>query len=842
MCCPENAVNTTSYKTRCIIGATMTPERWRRALQVFNEALEREPDERGRFVAEACSGDESLRQEVKALLMAHEQAGSFLEKPALDQSASASIAGASAATSTILNSGEILGPYRILGLLGKGGMGEVHLALDTRLDRKVAIKVCQERFSGRFEREARAISALNHPNICTLYDVGPNYLVMELVEGETLRDLLRSALSVERSLEIAKQMLEALGAAHREGIVHRDLKPANIMVRADGYVKVMDFGLAKRAAPAVDISSIPTLDISLPGEILGTVAYMSPEQIAGENVDQRSDLFAFGIILYEMLTGRRLWLRTSAVDTLHAILHDEAPMDLLRADVVAIVERLLRKSPAERYPSAEAVLEALATPAGESAAARSGSERLRSIAVLPFAFFSEVEERNALSFGFADALITALASLDDITVAPTSAILKYAPGAEPTQVCRDLGVRHTLQGNIQKIGAQWRVSIQLFDVTTQRMSFSERHDFRMENIFEVQDEIGRRVVDALESRFVRVAPKSRDRYSSDPEAYGEFIAGLRESYGDSPEAFQSAAEHLSKAIERDPDFALAHAWLSHVSMQTHFYYDAQRTWLEKAERHCRRALQLDPDLPEAHWARAAILWSPSKNFQHAEAIAALERVLEARPNFDRAHNRMAAICLHIGRLKEARIAHEHAMKSNPKNVSYNLEFIDLYSGHFARAKEAAETFFRKSPGASTALHLSVHALLLVGDLDAAGHRLAVALEKFPDDSQMISLQGMLHARRGEVGAALDCIRRALEFPIMVGHAHHTYHQIACIYAVLGENEKALAWLEKSVDTGYACWPFFRIDPYLENLRTESRFQQLMAALEQEFMSLKINKL
>jgi TolB-like protein/tetratricopeptide (TPR) repeat protein/predicted Ser/Thr protein kinase len=721
-------------------------------------------------------------------------------------------------------------------------MGEVHLALDTRLDRKVAIKVCQEQFSGRFEREARAISALNHPNICTLYDVGANYLVMELVEGETLRDLLGSPLSVERSLEIAKQVLEALCAAHRAGIVHRDLKPANIMVRADGYVKVLDFGIAKRTASGTDISSALTLDISVPGEILGTVAYMSPEQIAGQNVDQRSDLFAFGIILYEMLTGRHPWVRTSAVDTMHAILHDKAPVDLLRADVAAIVEKLLGKSPAERYPSAQAVLEALARPSAESAAAPSGPQRLRSIAVLPFAFFSEVEERKALSFGFADALITVLANLDDIIVAPTSSILKYAAGAEPAQVCRDLGVRHSLQGNVQKIGAQWRVSIQLFDVSTERITFSERFDFRMENVFEVQDEIGHRVVKALKSRFPRVAPKSRDRYSSDPEAYGEFITGLRESYGDSSEELQSAAEHLSKAIERDPDFALAHAWLSQVSMQMHFNFDVQRSWLEKAERHCQQALLLDPDLPEAHWARAAILWSPAKNFQHAEAITALERVLEARPNFDRAHNRMAAICVHIGRFEEARTAHEHALKSNPKNVSYNLGFIDLYTGDFARAKEASEVWFRKSPDNMVAFWCSAHALLMAAELDAAEHRLAVALEKYPKEPLFISLQGMLHARRGEIDAALDCVRKTLDFPNSVGHAHHTHHHVACIYAVLGQNDKAMAWLEKSIDNGNPCWPLFRLDPYLENLRPEPRFQESMAALEREFMGLKINKL
>ena len=203
---------------------------------------------------------------------------------------------------------------------------------------------------------------------------------------------------------------------------------------------------------------------------------------------------------------------------------------------------------------------------------------------------------------------------------------------------------------------------------------------------------------------------------------------------------------------------------------------------------------------------------------------------------------MAAICLHIGRFEEARLAHEHALKSIPNNVSYNLPYIDLYSGDFTRAKEAGEAWLRESPGNQNALCLTAHSLLLTGDLDAAGHRLAVALETFPHEPLLITLEGMLHARRGQVGAALDCVRRALDFPIVFGHAHHTHHQIACIYAVLGDIEKAMAWLEKSIDEGNPCWPFFRIDPHLENLRPEPRFQQSMAALEREFTGLKIHTL
>ncbi len=244
-------------------------------------------------------------------------------------------------------------------------MGKVYLGLDTRLDRAVAVKISAEQFSKHFEREARAISALNHPNVCTLYDVGllPSgsiYMVTELVEGETLREWCKRSPPVERIVEIARQVLEALRAAHDVGIIHCDMKPANIMVRFDGYVKVLDFGLAKRIRSSrVLQSEDAATTLSLPGQILGTVPYMSPEQIQQQEIDPRSDLFAFGVILYEMLIGQHPWPRKSIVDTLHAILHDDPPpinTASPNGDLAVIVQKLLRKSPAERYASAEAVL------------------------------------------------------------------------------------------------------------------------------------------------------------------------------------------------------------------------------------------------------------------------------------------------------------------------------------------------------------------------------------------------------------------------------------------------------------------------------------------------------
>jgi tetratricopeptide (TPR) repeat protein len=369
-----------------------------------------------------------------------------------------------------------------------------------------------------------------------------------------------------------------------------------------------------------------------------------------------------------------------------------------------------------------------------------------------------------------------------------------------------------LQGTVQQFGEQWRVSIQLFDAATHKITLSEKHDFKMDSMFEVQDEIGRRVVESLQSRFPSTASRSRDRYSSDPEAYNDFMAGLRESLPDREETLRSAVAHLSRAVERDPDFALAHATLSTVSMDIYFGFDPQRTWLQRAEDHCHRALALDPTLPEGHMARAWILWSPAKGFQHTEAIAALEQVLVARPNFERAHNRMSAICLHIGRLSEARIAHDNSRRANPQTRSGNLEYFYLYSGDFARAEEEAEAWLRERPENMVALYTRILPPLLRGDLELAEERLAAAALKHPPGEPLIvSLQGMLHARRGETGPALDCVRRALALPITFGHAHHTYYQVACVHAVLGETDTAMAWLERSVDSGFACWPFFRLD-------------------------------
>jgi eukaryotic-like serine/threonine-protein kinase len=333
----------------------MTTERWLQLKKIFAAAQGKPPAEQADIVRALAEGDEELELAANDLLAADASAGPFLQTPPIDLYHPARMTGST------------IGPYRIVGLLGEGGMGKVYRGVDTRLGRSVAVKISAEQFSQRFEQEARAISALNHPNICTLYDVGHNYLVTELVEGETLADWLKHTPALDRRLEVMRQIFEALRAAHCAGIVHRDLKPQNIMVRFDGYVKVLDFGLAKQLpiARAANREGVILENVTNPGQIVGTVAFMSPEQIQGHPIDQRSDLFSAGIILYEMLTGEHPWPRATMVDTLHAILHDQpppletkAPSD---AQLAAVVRKLLSKNPAERYSLAEGALDALSS-------------------------------------------------------------------------------------------------------------------------------------------------------------------------------------------------------------------------------------------------------------------------------------------------------------------------------------------------------------------------------------------------------------------------------------------------------------------------------------------------
>src|ERR1700732_3505677 len=329
----------------------MNAERLRQIEELYHSAREREPGERSAFLAEACRGDEELRRKVELLLaqdISNDEAvgEKILDRPAWE--AAPSLLGRPG--SARLTPGTQIGPYKIEAALGAGGMGEVYRAVDTRLKRTVAIKVAKENFGERFERETRAIAALNHPNICTLYDVGPHYLVMELIEGPTLAERIeKGPVPLEESLGIAKQIADALEAAHEKGITHRDLKPGNIKIKPDGTVKVLDFGLAKVAPVSAGDSPDETATLTTrTGIILGTAAYMSPEQAQGKPVDKRADIWAFGVVLYEMLTGRRLFEGETVSETLAAVLTKEPEWERVPQKAQRLLRRCLEKEPKRR--------------------------------------------------------------------------------------------------------------------------------------------------------------------------------------------------------------------------------------------------------------------------------------------------------------------------------------------------------------------------------------------------------------------------------------------------------------------------------------------------------------
>ena len=496
----------------------MSSPSWEEIESAIGAVLELPEQERAAWLSQQPI---AIRDEVESLLAAYRRSGDFLGSetpgqtagPDLISSMEAILAWVKGTVATedfapspgdspmAVNAGTQLGPYRIERLLGKGGMGEVFRGIDTRLGRPVAIKISAEEFSGRFEREARTISAMNHPHICTLYDIGTlpsgsGYLVTELVEGETLTDWLKRSPEPNQRVAVAEQVLEALRAAHGAGILHRDLKPANIMVRSDGYAKVLDFGLAKRmrVSAGANTKDTQTDSMSVPGQIMGTISYMSPEQIRGLELDARSDLFAFGITFYEMLAGRHPWPRQGGIDTMYAILHDDPPP--IDSPWGEVVYKVLSKNREDRYASAEAVLAALASP---SASRRRGNRALTRLVVLPFRVLRQHETCDFLSISLPDAITSSLAAVDSLMVRSTMAASRFSdsPRLDIKTVAEQAQVDAILTGTILSDGERLRVNTQLVEAPSGAVLWSNTSQTSVRDIFQLQDELVDRIVDSL---------------------------------------------------------------------------------------------------------------------------------------------------------------------------------------------------------------------------------------------------------------------------------------------------------------------------------------------------------
>jgi serine/threonine protein kinase/TolB-like protein len=651
----------------------LSPERWQIVERVFHEALSYPADERERFLDSSCAGDTEIRHEVESLL-ASESASAGRESLAARVAADwASEYG----TSDLV--GRDIGEYHVASMLGAGGMGEVYLAEDATLGRKVALKLLPLQFVAdpgrvrRFTEEARAASALNHPNIITVHHIGEfegrRYIATEFIDGETLRArIARGPLPPDAALDIALQAARALAAAHDADIVHRDIKPENIMIRRDGYVKVLDFGLAKLAPgellSGVALAAGAGASRTRAGAVLGTLRYMAPEQAAGGGVDARADLFSLSIVLLEMLTGR---IPDDA----------EAPegMSGIPEQVAAILRRGLATDPDGRFASALEMSEALARARASLASMPTRTWRPLSVAggavaivalllvagyldvfgpgretsatatpdatlaVLPFRTASLSAEDQYLGLSLADAIITQLGGLPGLRVRPTSAIRSLTDDADPVTTGRRLRAGSVLDGMIQRQGDRVRVTVNLLDVDTGTTRWSSRMDEPFSDLFALQDAVSQQVANALLDRMSATDQASlAARQTRDPEAYRLYLQGQYYLTKTSPEDLQRSLSYFKKAIGRDPRYARAHAGAASayrvMGLSINTGADVT-TMMPLARQEALAALAIDDALPEAHFVLGSVAFHYDWDWKRADE--SLTRALALSPNFAEGH-------------------------------------------------------------------------------------------------------------------------------------------------------------------------------------------------------------
>ena len=694
--------------------------------------------------------------------------------------------------------GTRLGPYEILAPLGAGGMGEVWKAKDSRLDRLVAVKVLPEHLAAnpealaRFEREAKAVAALNHPNILAIFDLGRQggtaYLVMELLEGETLRQRLGAGpLPWRRAVDLAVQMAQGLAAAHGKGFVHRDLKPENLWITPEGRLKILDFGLAKQVAvPAPGVQSmLPTeamgLDPSLQtqdGALLGTWGYMSPEQARGEPVGASSDLFAFGAVLHEMLSGRKAFARGTAVDTLAAILKEDPPgLDSTPGGLPPGLDRIIRhcleKRPEARFQSMrdlafalESLSEASAPVPDPAPAQPPGAPP--SVAVLPFLDMSPGRDQDYFCEGLAEELIHALTRLPGLRVASRTASFRFkGSAAEVPVIAQQLHVSTILEGSVRKSGERLRVSVQLVRAPEGFHLWSERYDRDLSDVFAIQDEITEQVVRAL--RLV-LTDQDKEALARTPtasvEAYECYLRGRQSTYLMSQETMARAIRMFEEAVAHDPGYALAYAGIADASAYCYMYYGGRAEDLDRADQASRKAMRLGPDYAECHASRG---FFASLSKQYDEADQEFRTAQALNPKLYEAWYLFARSCFAQGRLEEAARLFEEAEQLRPEDQSLP-GLLSMVYRDLGRPKEAeaalqrclatAERNRRISPGDPRPIYFGASALIRLGQRDRAFEWAEDALALAPDDTAVLYNLACFFAQADEPGRALDCLDQA----------------------------------------------------------------------------------
>ena len=729
-----------------------------------------------------------------------------------------------------------LGPYEIIDKLGAGGMGEVYRARDTRLDRDVAIKILPERFAedrqalSRFEREVKAVAALSHPNIITIYDIGIEhgitFAVIELLGGETLASrIAKAALDGLSALKIAISIAEGLSAAHSKGIIHRDIKPENIFLTTDGGVKVLDFGLVRLEISLTGAGATVGLE-TMPGVVMGTVSYMSPEQVRGEPADARSDIFAFGCVLYEMVGGRQPFSGKTGPETFAAILNAPPPplpetVRELPSGMEEIIARCLDKDPAKRFASASELASALNTISSKvSSGARTEAYKVdtgvmsiegtvtldppktvTSVAVLPFVNMSADPENEYFSDGLAEELIAVLTKVAGLHVASrTSAFAFKGKNEDMRRIGEQLNVRSVLEGSVRKAGNRLRISTQLVNVDDGFQLWSETYNRQLEDVFAIQDEIAQSIASAL--RLVLNPKLTNGTDHAQPanvKAYDYYLRGRKFFHQWSRKDFEFALKMFSRSIDIDPDYDRAYTGLADCYAFLYLNWDANEENLQKASKASRHALELDPNLAEAHVSRGFVL---TLEKQFGEAQKEFEIAIQQDPNLFEARYFYGRACLAEGELEKAAELFKQACEMRPDDYQAASHLSSVYTG--LGRKEDANNASRRC--------LQV----------VENHQ-----QMHPDDARAFCLGAVVCEQLGESERAIQWADQALAID---PNEPVTLYNVACTYALQGLADRAIDCLDKAIKNGFSHKEWIENDADFNSLRNNQRFEALIEQL------------
>ncbi len=708
-------------------------------------------------------------------------------------------------------------------------MGEVYRARDTRLDRVVAVKVLHPQVGAdaslrlRFEREARLVAALNHPHICTLFDVGRqdgiDYLVMEYLDGQTLEAKARAGPIAPAAVHgYARQLASALSAAHARAVVHRDIKPSNLFLTEDGTIKILDFGIAMEAMVPHDAE---TKARTASGVFVGTMAYAAPEQLRGDPVDERTDLFSLGTVLYELLVGRSPFARKTAIDEMGAILHEEPtplPSGVPLPLAFAIV-KCLAKRPNDRFQSARELLQQLdSTPAAAVRAAPS-------IAVLPFADLSPERNQEYLCEGIADELITALMSLDGVRVASRTSAFQFKGKAEDiADIGRRLRVNTVLEGTVRVAGPRLRVTVRLTDVTEGFQVWTEKYDRSFDDIFAVQDEIAHAVVQRLKVALTSDAPIVVHG-TDNMEAYGLYLRGRHALF---THDLMSALASLNAAIEKEPGYADAHAMLAYGYMMMSFANLPPRQVMPMAKQAATRALELNPNLAEGHLALGTVLHWYDWDWESAEA--AFKRAIALSPGNANARFNYSELLTTLGRVEESVLEAARAIELDPTSPYINRSMCDaLYmSGQFEKALTHTYKIRTMDPTFFTNYWAMGLSLACLG-------RYADAIEAFETGRKYAygdpNMEGFIGWAAALGGYEQKARERIAELESRRAAGYVSAGAIGIVYQGLGDMDTAMTWYEKAVEDRTGECAVFWINPSYTKAREDARFRALVARIE-----------